>query len=451
MSAAPALRPVLVLQLVFMLGFSSVVPFFAAIGQSRFGLDAAAVGALVGARVIAQQGLFVVGGYLTDRVGPRALLLAGCLLRALAFGVIAWAPDAPAFVAGVVLVGMAGALFSPAVDALVGRIDAERRSLHGAATSRGPAPFAALALAGETGGIIASLGAARFMPDHSAVLAAISAAVFLGAAAAVHRLVPRGDVVRPRVPAESAGCPAPGAATPADPAPVDPAPVDPAPLNPAPVDPVRVVPLAVACSALLAVYTQLFSTVPLALAEHGIDAGRMGAVAAALSAATLALQWPLSRLAERLGRCTAVMLALYVSSAACLAAFAAQEFLAPGAMAWAFCAVAVLVGVSMMLGTPNAQSLIAGGSNRWRATRLAFLPTAGGITAFLATAATGAVAERAGTLAAWPLAAALPAAMLPLAWYALRPAHELRHHSTRHHSTSAPATAGAMNDKEHTL
>ncbi|RZU62662.1 MFS transporter [Zhihengliuella halotolerans] len=443
MSAAPSLRPVLVLQLVFMLGFSSVVPFFAAIGQSRFGLDAAAVGALVGARVIAQQGLFVAGGYLTDRFGPRLLLVAGCLLRALAFGVIAWAPDAPAFVAGVVLVGLAGALFSPAIDALVGRIDAERRSLRGTATSRGPAPFAALALAGETGGIIASLGAARFMPDHSAVLAAISAAVFLGAAAAVHRLVPRGDVVGPRVPSERTGGPV--AVAPGGPAAADPAPVDTTPAAPAPVDPVRVVPLAIACSALLAVYTQLFSTVPLALAEHGIDAGRMGAVAAALSAATLALQWPLSRLAERLGRCTAVMLALYVSAAACATAFAGQLFLPPAALPGMFCAVAVLVGVSLMLGTPNAQSLIAGGSSRWRATRLAFLPTAGGIVAFLTTTATGAVAGASGTLAAWPLAAALPAAMLPVAWYALRPAHELIHHSN-----CPPATAGSTLEKERT-
>ncbi|GHD06290.1 MFS transporter [Zhihengliuella salsuginis] len=427
MSAAQPLRPVLVLQLVFMLGFSSVVPFFAAIGQSRFGLDAAAVGALVGARVIAQQGLFVVGGYLTDRLGARTLLLAGCLLRALAFGIIAWAPDAPAFVAGVVLVGLAGALFSPAVDALIGRIDAERRGHDGGAPARrGPAPFAALALAGETGGIIASLGAARFMPEHSVQLAAASAAVFVAAAVAVHRLIPRGVVVPPTPGARDAAAP-------------------PAGQEPAPADPVRVVPLAAACSALLAVYTQLFSTVPLALAEHGLDAGRMGAVAAALSAATLALQWPLSRLAERLGRCTAVMLALYVSTAACLAAFAGQLYLDPAALPWAFCVVAVLVGVSMMLGTPSAQSLIAGGSHRWRATRLAFLPTAGGIAAFLTTTATGAVVGQWGTLAAWPLAAALPALMLPLAWYALRPAHELRHHST-----SAPATAGALNDKEHT-
>ena len=42
MRTAAPLRVLLGLQLVFMLGFSSVVPFFAAIGQSRYGLDAAA-------------------------------------------------------------------------------------------------------------------------------------------------------------------------------------------------------------------------------------------------------------------------------------------------------------------------------------------------------------------------------------------------------------------------
>ncbi|MCO1337422.1 hypothetical protein BJH93_00690 [Kocuria polaris] len=421
MSGVP-LRPVLGLQLVFMLGFSSVVPFFAAIGQSRYGLDAAAIGAVVGARVAAQQGMFIVGGALADRFGPRLLLTAGCLLRAIAFGIIAWAPSAPAFVTGVVLVGLAGALFSPAVDGLIGSIDSERRSRHDgvALPGRGPAPFAALALAGETGGIIASLGAARCMPEHSGTLSLISAGIFLAAALFVHRLIPRTGASGPVA--------APAAAASAFPA-----------------EPVRVLPLAIAGAALLAVYTQLFSTVPLALNEHGLSPGHMGAVAATLSASTLVLQWPISRLSERLGRCTAVMVGLYAGSAACLVAFAGQALLPAAALPWLFCLVAALVGVAMMLGNPAAKSLIAGGSGRWRATRLALLPTAGGAAALICTTASGAVADAHSTLAAWPLAAALPAAMLPVAWYALRPAHELTHHSN-----CPPASAGSTLEKERT-
>lgn len=429
MTTGPSLRPVLALQLVFMLGFSSVVPFFAAIGQHRFGMEATAVGILVGTRILAQQGLFVVGGYLTDRFGPRRLLVAGCLLRALAFGTIAWAPSAPTFVLGVVLVGMAGALFSPAVDAVVGRIDAQRRSAQGHRSDggRGPAPFAALLLATEAGGVIASLGAARVMPDHSAVVAALSAVAFLLAAASVHRLV-RSD--------HSSGMPR-------NPPRVDARTGEPQTAEAA--TPVRVVPLAIACSALLAVYAQLFSTVPLALAEHGLDAGQMGWVAAALSGATLVLQWPLSRFAERVGRGVAVLLALGLSAAACLWAFAGQALLPDDTLPGVLCAVAVLVGLSMMLGTPSAQSLIAGGPNRWRATRLALLPSAGGAAAFLCTAGTGFVVETSGTLAAWPLAATLPLAMVPLAYYALRPTR--RDPVVRHHPE--PATAGSVTMKEH--
>ncbi|GER22983.1 hypothetical protein NCCP1664_14790 [Zafaria cholistanensis] len=438
MRGATPLRALLGLQLVFMLGFSSVVPFFAAIGQSRYGLDAAAIGAIVGARVAAQQGMFVVGGALADRWGPRALLTAGCLLRAAAFAVIAWSPSAPAFVAGVVLVGLAGALFSPAVDALVGAVDAQRRGGCDGATlpGRGPSPFAALALAGETGGLAASLAAARFMPEHAGAVSLISAALFLAAALYVRRLVPRhgqaAEGIRPPAPAPSFGADA--GTSPAGPTPERPI---------LPAEPVRVVPLAIACSALLAVYTQLFSTVPLALAEHGLPAAHMGAVAATLSAATLALQWPISRLAERLGRCTAVMLGLYTASAACLTAFAGQLLLGPGALVGLFCTVAALAGVAMMLSIPAAQSLIAGRSGRRRATRLALLPSMGGLSALLASLATGTVAGNFSTLAAWPLVGALPAVLLPLAWYALRPAHELRHHSK-----CTPTAAGTGLEKE---
>ncbi|MDS2172278.1 MFS transporter [Nesterenkonia sp. CL21] len=446
MTTGDSLRSVLTLQLVFMLGFSAVVPFVAAIGQHRFALDASAVGILVGARVLAQQGLFIVGGLLTDRFGPRALLLAGCLLRALAFGVIAWAPHAPAFVVGVVLVGLAGALFSPAVDALVGRIDARRRRAADHGIRRGPTPFAALLMVSELGGVIAALGAARVMPEHSSAVAAFSAVIFLGAAAAVLRLSSAAVETQPGPRSRDSGAPGTSARASAR-----------APEGTSgPQLGVRVLPLAIACSALLAVYAQLFSTVPLALADHGLPPGHMGAVAASLSAATLVLQWPLSRAAERIGRGTAVMLALGLSAAACLCAFAGQLLLPSGALTGLLCGVAVLVGASLMLGNPSAQSLIAEGSGRRRATRLALVPTAGGVAAFLSTTVTGVVSGSANTSAAWPVAAVLPAVMMPLAWYALGlgSRHHRRHRHPAQFSPSGPpappapslaASAGAPN------
>ena len=94
MSTAPRLRVLLLAQAAFMVGFSSVVPFIAVLADARFGLGPAAIGAIVGARVAVQQGLFLVGGALADRFGPRALLLSGCAVRAAGFVLLAFAPRA---------------------------------------------------------------------------------------------------------------------------------------------------------------------------------------------------------------------------------------------------------------------------------------------------------------------------------------------------------------------
>jgi hypothetical protein len=44
-------------------------------------MTATAVVVVLGARVFSQQGLFLAGGVITDRFGPRRAMLAGCLMR----------------------------------------------------------------------------------------------------------------------------------------------------------------------------------------------------------------------------------------------------------------------------------------------------------------------------------------------------------------------------------
>ncbi len=57
-------------QAAFMIGFSSVVPFIAVLADDRFHLGPAAIGAIVGARVAVQQGLFIVGALSPTGSGP---------------------------------------------------------------------------------------------------------------------------------------------------------------------------------------------------------------------------------------------------------------------------------------------------------------------------------------------------------------------------------------------
>ncbi|GGI90037.1 MFS transporter [Pseudarthrobacter scleromae] len=154
---ATALRPasglLLASQLVFNIGFYAVVPFLALVMTRDFGLAATAVGIVLGARVFSQQGLFLVGGMITDRWGARRAMLAGCLVRVSGYLTLAMAGSFPLFLLGAVLTGMGGALFSPALESLVGKAEERRRSTGGKA----PALFALLAICGEIGAVAGPL------------------------------------------------------------------------------------------------------------------------------------------------------------------------------------------------------------------------------------------------------------------------------------------------------
>ncbi len=384
------LPPLLAAQLAFMVGFSSVVPFLAVLAQSRYALDATAVGAIVGIRVAAQQGLFIAGGAATDRLGARRLLVTGCVVRAGGFLTIAIAQDPVTFTIGVVLAGAAGALFSPALESLVAQVDAERR--HQARQERrGPTAFAALAMAGEIVALAGALAGAAWIPTHSTVVICAAAALFAVTAVVMARVLR--TVTRP--------VSTPGERRAAVPAPQQ----------------VRIVPLLIAAGSLLAIYTQLFSLMPIALSERGGSPGWVGVIAAALSIATLVLQWPLSHLAERLGRGSAVPTALGIAGLACVVASAGHELTTSAEqLLGVFLAVTVLIGVSMMLGSPSAQSLVAAsGPATSRAMRLGALATCGGVLSLLLSPLVGAVASASGATAGWLLCALLPLLSAPVA------------------------------------
>ena len=137
-------RPGLLLgsQLVFNIGFFAVVPFLAGVLRDDFALGGVAVGLVLGARTAAQQGLFVFGGALADRWGARVLILTGCAIRVAGFGTLAWSTSAlvgadvglPLFVLGTLLTGLGGALFSPSIDLLVARAEADVPSVNAAAS-----------------------------------------------------------------------------------------------------------------------------------------------------------------------------------------------------------------------------------------------------------------------------------------------------------------------------
>ncbi|MEU9454908.1 MFS transporter [Streptomyces sp. NPDC048277] len=172
----PLLRLLILTQLAFNIGFFAVLPFLAEHLGQAIGMAGWLVGLVLGLRTFSQQGLFLVGGALTDRYGVRPVVLAGCALRIAGFGWLGYAERTWAVIGAVLLIGFAAALFSPAVESEVARQAVLREETGGGPRTRVLALFTA---AGQAGAFVGPLlGALLLAVDFRAVCLA-GAGVFV--------------------------------------------------------------------------------------------------------------------------------------------------------------------------------------------------------------------------------------------------------------------------------
>ncbi|MFE7836135.1 MFS transporter [Streptomyces sp. NPDC057474] len=123
-----AVRLLLVNQLGVNIGFYLLIPYLATHLTENLGMSAAVVGIVLGVRNLSQQGLFIIGGSASDRLGARGVIIAGCALRTVGFGLFALGDGLPVLLAASVLSGLAGALFNPAVRAYLSQEAGERKA-----------------------------------------------------------------------------------------------------------------------------------------------------------------------------------------------------------------------------------------------------------------------------------------------------------------------------------
>ncbi|MEU0985779.1 MFS transporter [Streptomyces sp. NPDC005953] len=109
------------------LGFYMLMPYLAAHLSGTLGLAGWTVGLILGVRNFSQQGMFLVGGTLADRLGYKPLIVAGCVLRTVGFATLGLVQSLPALLAASAATGLAGALFNPAVRAYLAADAGERR------------------------------------------------------------------------------------------------------------------------------------------------------------------------------------------------------------------------------------------------------------------------------------------------------------------------------------
>ncbi|MCV7282195.1 MFS transporter [Mycolicibacterium flavescens] len=168
------------------LGFYMLMPYLAGYLAGPLGLAAWAIGLVLGVRNFSQQGMFIVGGTLADRVGYKPLIVAGCLLRTVGFGLLVIAGSLPAILIASAATGFAGALFNPAVRAYL-------------AADAGPRRVEAFALFNVfyQGGILAGplVGLALMLLDFR-IAATAAAAVFAVLTIAQLFALPQHDATR---------------------------------------------------------------------------------------------------------------------------------------------------------------------------------------------------------------------------------------------------------------
>ncbi|QWB22533.1 MULTISPECIES: MFS transporter [Streptomyces] len=123
-----AVRLLLVNQLGVNTGFYLLIPYLATHLTENLGMSAAVVGIVLGVRNLSQQGLFIIGGSASDRLGARGVIIAGCALRTLGFALFALGDGLAVLLAASVLSGLAGALFNPAVRAYLAQESGERKA-----------------------------------------------------------------------------------------------------------------------------------------------------------------------------------------------------------------------------------------------------------------------------------------------------------------------------------
>ncbi len=109
----------IITQFVFNVGFYLVVPFLAAYLEEDLGVGVALIGLILGLRTFSQQGLFFLGGALADWLGVKPVLLVGIGIRVAGFLTLVFSRELPAIIVGVVLIGLAAALFSPASESAI--------------------------------------------------------------------------------------------------------------------------------------------------------------------------------------------------------------------------------------------------------------------------------------------------------------------------------------------
>ncbi len=384
-------------QLIFNVGFYSVIPFLAITMRQDFQLGAMAIGFVLGARTFAQQGLFLLGGGLSDRWGPQRTMVTGCLIRVSGYLLLALAADFPLFLLGAILTGIGGALFSPALESLIAAAEKRRK----ASLGNRPTLFAWLVIVGELGAVTGPMLGSALLGIGFDVALICGAVVFTVMAGVFWRFLPTTTAV-----SADGRAPTGGAAQ----------------VNGSRdhesvwrcLGEKRFVGFAIFYGMNLVAHNQLYFGLPIEMERSGSRADTLGMLFAYASVLTIALQWPIARAMRRFGTGQALILGLGIQAVgfAAVAVLVTQQA-AEGLEALPAVVLVTAVSLGHMCVAPTAMTAVLHfASGRPTGAYYGLLASCGGAMTLLANIALAVPYERA---AATTLAATMPWLLLAVA------------------------------------
>ena len=317
-------------QFVFNIGFYAVVPFLAIFLRDDMLLSGGLIGLILGLRTFSQQGMFIVGGALSDRYGARVIILCGCIIRVVGYLLLAFGQSLWPIILGACLTGIGGALFSPSIEALLAKAGTQSEANGKRSRSEW---FALFAVCGELGAVLGPVAGALLTNLGFRQVALAGAGVFVVALMVLYFCLPNSQHHTRSIKI------VPWWTTFRQP---------------------RFVAFIIAYSSWLLSYNQLYLALPVEIQRSGGSEKDLGPLFMLASVLIIAFQLPLARLARRVGAVRILPLGFLLLSAAfaSVAMFAAS----PPPAGWlrllpSVCLVTLLT-LGQMLLVPSAKDLI---------------------------------------------------------------------------------------------